>query len=219
MSTPLQHTVKIGILGGGQLGRLLIQAGMNWNILFATLDPDKDAPCANISAFTHGELTDFNTVVNFGDSCDLITIEIENVNIAALRELVRRGKKVYPEPDMIELIQDKRRQKQYYQQQKIPTAEFVLTENREDVLQHKNLLPAVHKLATCGYDGRGVQIIKSADELHKAFDAPGVLERLVNFEKEIAVIVARNSNGEIVSFPPVEMVFHPEANLVEYLFS
>jgi 5-(carboxyamino)imidazole ribonucleotide synthase len=215
----LKQDFKLGVLGGGQLGRMLIQSGIDFNITFSILDPDPQAPCASIAEFRVGKLTDFDTVMKFGAGCDLITIEIENVNTAALKELVKQGKKVFPQPEVIELIQDKRLQKKFYQQHGIPTAEFVLTENASDVKGHVSFLPAVNKLGREGYDGRGVQIIRTADDLSKAFDAPGLLEKLIDFEKEISVIVARNEKGEIRSFPVVEMVFHPVHNLVEYLFA
>lgn len=210
---------KVGILGGGQLGRMLVQAGIDLNINFSILDPDPQAPCSQLAPFTVGKLTDYDTVMKFGADCDLITIEIENVNTAALRDLRAAGKKVFPQPEWIELIQDKRTQKKFYQERGIPTAPFVLTENREDVRKQKQMLPAVNKLGREGYDGRGVQILRTESDLSKAFDAPGLLEQLVTFEKEISIIVARNENGETACFPAVEMVFHPTANLVEYLFA
>ncbi len=210
---------KIGILGGGQLGRMLVQKGIDWNLQFSVLDPDPDAPCRGIANFTQGLLTDFKTVLNFGMALDVITIEIENVNTDALKELEGRGKKVFPQPRVIELIQDKRKQKEFYRNHGIPTADFILTQDRNAVARHEEFLPAVHKLGREGYDGRGVQVIRTVADLSKAFDAPGVLERLIDFEKEISVIVARNEGGEIFSYPAAEMVFHPEANLVEYLFA
>jgi len=210
---------KLGILGGGQLGRMLIQSGINLNIDFAVLDPDPQAPCSQLAAFTSGKLTDYDTVLNFGKGCDLITIEIENINTPALKELVRLGKQVFPQPEVIELIQDKRTQKEFYRSGGIPTADFVRVENRSAVRQLKSYLPAVHKLGKEGYDGRGVQVLRSEDDLDKAFDAPGLLEKLIDFEKEIAILVARNARGEICSYPAVEMVFHPVQNLVEYLFA
>jgi 5-(carboxyamino)imidazole ribonucleotide synthase len=209
----------IGILGGGQLGRMLIQSGIDFNIHFSVLDPDASAPCQPISNFTNGKLTDFQTVIDFGKNYDLITIEIENVNVSALKELVKQGKKVFPQPEIIELIQDKRTQKEFYKKNNIPTADFILTENKKETLTHGSFLPAVNKLGKEGYDGRGVQIIRTENDLDKAFDAPGLLEKLIDFEKEIAITVARNEKGEVVSYPAVEMVFHPTANLVEYLFS
>jgi len=210
---------KIGILGGGQLGRMLIQSGIDFNIQFSVLDPDAAAPCSAISSFTQGKLTDYQTVVDFGKNCDLISIEIENVNVDALKELVRQGKKVFPQPEVIQLIQDKRTQKEFYKQHQIPTAEFILTDNKQQVIANRSFLPAVNKLGKEGYDGRGVQLLRTEADLEKAFDAPGLLEKLIDFEKEIAVIVARNEAGEIMSYPAVEMIFHPTANLVEYLFS
>ena len=214
-----QNNFKLGVLGGGQLGRMLIQSGIDLNISFSVLDPDVNAPCNQLAPFTTGKLTDYDTVIQFGSSCDLITIEIENVNTAALRELEKRGKKVFPQPSIIELIQDKRIQKQFYVDNEIPTAEFVLTENKSDVLKHKAFLPAVNKLGKEGYDGRGVQMIRSEQDLEKAFDSPGLLEKLIDFDKEIAIIVAKNEKGDIISYPAVEMAFHPEKNLVEYLFA
>lgn len=211
--------ITIGILGGGQLGRMLIQAGINLDLNFHVLDPDPQAPCASIARFTAGKLTDYETVMAFGKNCDVITIEIENVNTKALADLEKAGKKVFPQPHIIELIQDKRFQKKFFHDNGIPTAPFILVNNKADVIQQTDFLPAVNKLGKEGYDGRGVQIIKTKTDLDKAFDAPGLLEKLIPFEKEIAVIVSRNADGEVAIYPPVEMVFHPEANLVEYLFS
>jgi 5-(carboxyamino)imidazole ribonucleotide synthase len=219
LSGIFHQNFKLGILGGGQLGRMLIQAGIDLNINFAVLDPDAHAPCSTLAEFHIGKLTDFDTVIQFGSSCDIITIEIENVNTAALKELARLGKKVFPQPELIELIQDKRVQKQFYRDHRIPTADFILTENAQEVKDNKHFLPAVHKLGREGYDGKGVQIIRTEEEVSRAFDAPGLLEKLIDFQKEIAVIVARNEEGEIISYPAVEMVFHPEQNLVEYLFA
>jgi 5-(carboxyamino)imidazole ribonucleotide synthase len=198
---------------------MLIQSGIDFNIPFAVLDPDAHAPCSTLTEFYQGKLTDFDTVMKFGSLCDIITIEIESVNTTALKELVKKGKKIYPQPEVIELIQDKRTQKIFYRDCNIPTANFILVENADDVRRNKDFLPAVNKLGREGYDGRGVQLLRSTADLDKAFDAPGLLEELIDFEKEISVIVARNEHGEVKSFPAVEMVFHPEQNLVEYLFA
>ncbi len=219
MSNVFEHNLKIGVLGGGQLGRMLIQSAVDFNITLSVLDPDPHAPCAGISDFHCGSITDYDTVIAFGAACDLITIEIENVNTDALKSLARSGKKVYPQPDIIALIQDKRTQKQFFRDRGIPTADFILTDDREHVMSNAEFLPAVHKLGRAGYDGRGVQVLRGRDDLHKSFDAPGVLEKLVDFTREISVIVARNPAGETVSYPPVEMAFHAEQNLVEFLFS
>ena len=216
----LAGTKILGVLGGGQLGRMLIQSAIDFNLSVHVLDPNPEAPChALATRFTVGSLTDFDTVYAFGQHCDLLTIEIENVNTEALQRLQAEGKQVYPEPDIIALIQDKRDQKQFYQKNNIPTADFVLTEARKDLQKHLNMLPAVHKLGKEGYDGRGVQKIMTEQDIPLGFDQPGVLEKLVDFEKEISVIVARNQQGEINTFPVVELVFHPEKNLVEYLFA
>lgn len=219
MTKTFDQDFKLGILGGGQLGRMLIQSGIDFNFNFLVLDPDENAPCKNLAEFHHGKLTDFDTVMKFGERCDIITIEIENVNTDALKELVKKGKKVFPQPEVIELIQDKRVQKAFYESGNIPTAKFILTENKADTLRHSSFLPAVNKLGKEGYDGRGVQVLRTAEDLEKAFDKPGLLEELVPFEKEISVIVARNERGETETYPAVEMVFHPEHNLVEYLFA
>jgi 5-(carboxyamino)imidazole ribonucleotide synthase len=219
LTSSAHQNSKLGVLGGGQLGRMLIQAGIDFNIPFAVLDPDPGAPCASLCEFHTGKLTDYETVMRFGSLCDIITIEIENVNTDALKALEAQGKKVFPQPQVIELIQDKRRQKSFYRDNGIPTAEFFLTENAIDVKRHSSFLPFVNKLGREGYDGRGVQIIRSESEIEKAYDAPGLVEKLIDFEKEIAVIVARNGRGETSTFPVVEMAFHPVENLVEYLFA
>ena len=211
---------KLGILGGGQLGRMLIQSAIDFNMEVHILDPSKDAPCAALAHhFECGDLKDFDSVYNFGKNCDIVTIEIEKVNTAALKKLRDEGKKVFPQPELIELIQDKRLQKEFYVQHGFPTAEFILVENKQDVQNNSSFLPAANKLGKDGYDGRGVQLLRSEADIAKAFDAPGLLEKLVDIDKEIAVIVARNANGETKAFQAVEMVFHPEANLVELLFS
>ncbi len=212
--------LKIGVLGGGQLGRMLIQSAINYNLDISILDLDEHAPCASlVENFTVGSLTDEEVVYKWGKQFDLITIEIENVSVKALKRLEEEGISVFPQPEVIELIQDKRKQKNFYKTNNIPTAEFVLTENREGVALHKKMLPAVNKLGTEGYDGRGVQIIRSEEDLLKAFDKPGILESLVDFDKELSVIVARNKQGEIACFPVVELSYHSEQNIVEFLFA
>ena len=217
-------TPTIGILGGGQLGLMLLQAAIDWNLRVHILDPDPEAPCRTLCAqFTPGSLTDYDTVYQFGQGVDVLTIEIERVNVDALEALEREGKRVFPQPSVIRIIQDKRLQKQFYRVHDLPTADFILTENRADValveIHEPDFFPAFHKLGRDGYDGRGVQRIVSVADVGKAFDAPGVLERAVDFEKELAVIVARSERGDVRTFPTVEMVFHPELNLVDYLFA
>ena len=210
----------LGVLGGGQLGRMLIQSAINYNQDIHILDPDPNAPCKDIAQqFTVGSLKDFDAVYAFGKDCDLITVEIEAVNTDALQKLADEGKKVYPQPHLLALIQDKRKQKQFYLEHDIPTAEFILTENKAEVFANTSFLPAVNKLGKEGYDGRGVQVLRTATDLDLAFDAPGLLEKLIDFDKEIAVTVARNERGEVVAYPAVECAFHPTANLVEFLFA
>jgi 5-(carboxyamino)imidazole ribonucleotide synthase len=210
----------LGVLGGGQLGRMLIQSAINYNQDIHILDPDPNAPCRDIcQRFTIGSLKNFDTVYAFGQACDVITVEIESVNTEALEKLQSEGKKIFPQPHVLSLIQDKRKQKQFYQMHGIPTADFILVENKAEVIHNSDFLPAVNKLGKEGYDGRGVQLLRTQDDLDMAFDAPGILEKLIDFDKEIAVTVARNERGELIAYPAVECAFHPTANLVEYLFA
>ena len=220
MNKPFYQDLKLGILGGGQLGRMLIQSCVDFNINTSILDADPSSPCKEFaSEFILGDPTNYDDVINFGKNLDLITIEVENVNTEALSKLQKMGQKVFPQPEVIKLIQDKRSQKQFYKKHGIPTAEFVLLENKEDLNKHINFLPAVQKLGMAGYDGRGVFKIETKEAIEKGFDAPSLLEKLIDFEKEISVITARNESGDIVVYPVVELVFHPEYNLVEYLFA
>ena len=181
------NSLKIGVLGGGQLGRMMIQSAINYNLGISILDPDPNAPCANlVEHFEVGKLTDTALVYEWGKQFDLITIEIENVSVEALKKLRDEGVAVYPQPEIIELIQDKRKQKTFYKANRIPTSEFILTENKDDVIANSDMLPAVNKLGKEGYDGRGVQIIRTESDLVKAFEKPSLLEKLVDFEKEQA---------------------------------
>ena len=212
--------LKIGILGGGQLGRMLIQEAANYNLFIKVLDPDKNASCSGIAnEFKKGKLTDFDTVYKFGADCDIITIEIEHVNVDALKKLEQEGKKVFPQPHLIETIQDKGLQKMFFQRNNIPTPDFFLTEVLADIDKYGHYFPFFQKLRKGGYDGKGVVKLDNPLDLSKAFNQPSVLEMLVDFDKEISVIVARNQSGEIKCFPVVECVFSEEANLVEFLFS
>ncbi|MBC6401029.1 MAG: 5-(carboxyamino)imidazole ribonucleotide synthase [Ekhidna sp.] len=214
------NDLKIGVLGGGQLGRMMIQSAINYNLDISILDPDPNAPCAHlVEHFQVGSLTDEEQVYHWGQAFDLITIEIENVSVAALKRLESEGKKVYPQPGVIELIQDKRKQKTFYKAGSIPTADFVLTDTKDEVKACASMLPAVNKLGKEGYDGRGVQILKKEEDLEKAFEKPSLLESFVDFEKELSVIVARNKRGEISCFPVVELSYHPVQNLVEFLLA
>ena len=210
----------LGVLGGGQLGRMLIQEAINLNIHVAVLDPAADAPCADVAnTFVQGSFNDYNTVLEFGKKADVITIEIEHVNLDALEELERLGKRVYPTTRALRTIKDKGLQKLFYQENEIPTAPFFLVKNKEEAQELLNEGPFMQKMREGGYDGKGVTPLRNENDLPQAFDAPSVLEKFVDFEKEIAVIVARNEKGETSTFPLVEMEFNPEANLVEFIFS
>lgn len=214
------ETFKVGILGGGQLGRMVIQEAINYNVHIHCLDPDPKAPCEPIAhSFTTGKLTDFDTVMAFGEDKDVLTVEIEHVNVQALTALEQRGKKVFPQPRVLSTIQDKGTQKTFYADNNIPTAPFQLVNNKAELLQQELTFPFVLKLRTGGYDGKGVQIIRSAADLENCFDAPCVIEQMIPFTKELSVIVARNEKGETAVYPTVECEFSPTANLVEFLFS
>lgn len=212
--------IKIGILGGGQLGRMMIQSAINYNLYVCCLDPDANAPCKTVAnEFTKGSLTDYDTVYKFGKDKDIITIEIENVNVEALKALQKEGKKVFPQPEVIEIIKDKGLQKMFYQRNDIPSPDFFLVENKTQIEKYRDFFPFFQKLRTGGYDGKGVVKLGHPNKIEHAFEEPSVLERLVDFDKEISVIVARNESGETKCFPAVECEFNPEANLVEFLFS
>lgn len=212
--------IKIGVLGGGQLGRMLIQSAINYNLYVCCLDPDSKAPCKSIAnEFVVGSITDYDTVYKFGKDKDIITIEIENVNVEALYALQKEGKKIFPQPEVIEIIKDKGLQKMFYQRNNIPSPDFFLVENKTQIEKYKDFFPFFQKLRTGGYDGKGVVKLGHPNKIDHAFEQPSVLERLVDFDKEISVIVARNESGEVKCFPAVECEFNPEANLVEFLFS
>jgi len=211
---------RLGILGGGQLGRMLINACTPYDVHTVVLDPAADAPCQFVAAeFQQGSITDFDSVYAFGKQVDLLTIEIENVNVAALFQLEQEGLPVYPQPRVIEIIQDKRIQKQFYRDHGIPTPDFVLVNGLDDIRANADFLPAFNKLGKGGYDGGGVRRLNSLADLPNAFDAPGLLEQYIDFDREISVIAARNVKGEVAVFPAVECIFHPEHNLVDYLLS
>jgi len=211
---------RLGVLGGGQLGRMLIQEAINYNVYVYCLDPDPAAPCSHYAhGFTAGSLQDYDTVYQFGKDKDVITVEIEHVNIEALEQLEKEGKKVFPQPRVLRLIQDKGLQKQFYRDQRLPTAPFYLTENKEDVKKYISEFPFMMKMRKGGYDGKGVTPLRTETDIETAFEVPSVLEKMVDFQKELAVIVARNEKGEIKSFPTVECEFNPKANLVEFLFA
>ncbi len=212
--------IKVGVLGGGQLGRMMYQDAISIDLDIHFLDGDPNAPCASISPnFVIGSITDFDTVYTFGKDKDIVTIEIENVNTDALEKLEKEGIKIHPSPASIRLIQDKGLQKQFYQEHQIPTADFILLNNLSDLENHLDFLPAFQKLRKGGYDGKGVCPINDSADIPNGFDAPSVLEKTVDYEKEISVICARNESREIIAYPPVELVADPQYNLLDYLLA
>ncbi|SQA77803.1 N5-carboxyaminoimidazole ribonucleotide synthase [Capnocytophaga ochracea] len=212
----------LGILGGGQLGKMLLTETRKFDITTKVLDPSPDAPCRiACNTFVQGNLTDFNTVYNFGKDVGVLTIEIENVNVEALEKLQTEGVKVYPSPQTIKNIQNKATQKQFYATHGIPTAPFQVFQNTESLKKAINeqqlSLPFVWKSARFGYDGNGVKIVRQLTDLNLLPNDQCIAESLVPFKKELAVIVARNAKGQVRTYPVVEMEFHPEANQVEYV--
>lgn len=220
LSLPKDIQMKLGILGGGQLGRMLLQAAANYDATTYVLENDAHCPAAHLCHhFTLGNIQDFDAVYNFGKGLDAITIEIEAVNVDALEKLEAEGVKVYPRPSAIRTIKNKILQKQFYKENEIPTASFFITENKSDLLNHISFLPAVHKMAEGGYDGKGVQIITSEKEIELGFNVPSVLEQKIKIAKEIALIVGMNAKGETIIYPPAEMIFDPVYNLLDYQLS
>ncbi len=212
--------LKAGILGGGQLGRMLLQAAANYPVETFLMESDSEAPAAHLCHhFTLGDIRNFDDVYNFGKGLDAITIEIESVNEDALEKLESEGVKVYPSPAALRIIKNKIRQKEFYSANQIPTSAYVITNNLNELNQQSSFLPAVHKIAEGGYDGRGVQVISKQEDLNKGFNAPSVLEKMVSIKKEIAQIVAINEKGEMALYPPVDMVFDPHLNLLDYQLS
>ncbi|HMG81470.1 MAG TPA: 5-(carboxyamino)imidazole ribonucleotide synthase [Ferruginibacter sp.] len=211
---------KVGILGGGQLGRMLLQAAANYPVETFVMENDSECPAAHLcDHFIKGSITNFDDVYNFGKGLDAITIEIESVNEEALEKLASEGVKVYPKPSALKTIKDKTLQKQFYKDNNIASSDFIITKNLAELEQHVDFLPAVHKIGKGGYDGRGVQVIKTKEDIKKGFDAPSVLEKMVVIKKELAVIVAINDKGETAVYNCVDMVVDPELNLLDYQIS
>ncbi|UOE37337.1 5-(carboxyamino)imidazole ribonucleotide synthase [Chryseobacterium oryzae] len=206
--------MKIGILGGGQLGRMLIQEALKYDDEFYTLDPASDAPCHHISYFTQGNFNDYETVLEFGKDKDVVTIEIEHVNADALAELENQGIKVVPNSRIIKTIQQKILQKKFYEENNIPSPEFEIMDGSSDEI--KMPLPFVQKMNTGGYDGKGVQVIRNNEDMKNLWVQDSVIEKLVDIDKELSVIVAKNENGETKTFPVTEMVADPKLNLLDF---
>lgn len=214
----MAQPLRIGILGGGQLGRMLLQSAANYQVVTYVLESGSHPPAASLCHyFVEGDIKDYDAVYRFGKLVDVLTIEIEHVNLEALFKLEEEGLKIFPRPAALKIIKDKGLQKQFYKDHHIATSDFHLMEQKYELNNFFDFLPAVQKLRSGGYDGKGVEILRSDEDFHKAFDAPSVLEKLVNIDKEISVIVAVNENGETAVYPPVEMVFDPKYNLVDYL--
>lgn len=211
---------KTGILGGGQLGRMLLQAAANYPVETFVLENNDDCPAAHLCHhFTKGDITNFEDVYSFGKDLDAITIEIESVNIDALKKLESEGVKVYPRPSALEIIKNKITQKNFYRDNQIPSSPFVITNRKNDLQEHLDFLPAAHKIAMGGYDGRGVEILKKESDLEKGFDEAAVLEKLVTIKKEISIIVAVGEDEKNAIYPPVEMIFNHDLNQLEYQLS
>ena len=213
---------KLGILGGGQLGKMMLYNTRKFDINTSVLDPNNEAPSRlACNHFVQGDLMDFETVFNFGKKVDTLTIEIENVNVEALKALEKEGVKVYPDSNTLATIQNKAEQKRFYTKHQLPTAAFKAYNNKSTlekaVSENVQCLPFVWKSVRFGYDGNGVKIIRKHFDLDQLPDGECIAEDLIPFKNELAVIVARNPKGEIKSYPVVEMEFHPEANQVEYV--
>ena len=213
---------KLGILGGGQLGKMLLYDAKRYDLHTKVMDSNKDAPCNKIADdFIIGDITDYDDVINFGNSVDLITVEIENVNTDALEFLEKLGKKVYPSAKNLRIIQNKSDQKNFYSKNNLPTSRFKNYSNIEELkrnFRHDNFeFPFVWKSSRFGYDGKGVKIIKNIEDLDFSYDRQCLIEEKVSIKKELSVIVSRNTDGEIKCFPVVEMEFNEKSNLVEYV--
>ena len=215
---------RLGIIGGGQLGKMLLSECNKMSITTSVLDPSDKSPCKNLSdKFICGDFNDFDTVFNFGKNCDIITFEIEHINVDALEALEKEGKKVYPKSKTLKIIQDKNLQKSFFQKNNIPTSNFKffpsLDKLKLSIDKNEITFPCIWKKTKFGYDGFGVKVLKSYDDVSKLPDSEMIIEELVPFEKELSVIVARNSDGEVKCFETVEMEFNKKSNQVEFVIS
>ena len=222
MTNYFSSNFTLGILGGGQLGKMLLYETRKFDIRTLVLDPSAEAPCKiACDEFHQGDLMDFDTVVNFGRKADVLTFEIEGVNVEALEKLEAEGKKVYPSSQTLKRIQDKGIQKSFFEANDIPTAGFRKYASKkaflEGIQKEEFSLPFVWKSTTGGYDGKGVAVVKDLKTAENLPEVPCIAEELIPFKNELAVIVARNPSGEVKTYPVVEMEFHPEANQVEYV--
>lgn len=218
----MSNRKKLGILGGGQLGKMLSMAAGPWHYPIHMLDESVNFPAGPYSmGFTEGSFKDYDAVLVFGRQMDVVSIEIEHVNTEALEQLEKEGITVHPAPGALKIIKDKGLQKQFYTKHKIPTSSYQLFDSKMELLEEiksgKLAFPFVQKSRTAGYDGKGVALIKDAESLNKLLPGPSLVEELVDIEKELSVVAARNERGELATFPLVEMEFNEEANLVEFL--
>jgi len=202
------------------LGRMMLQAAANYPVETHVMENDPGCPAAHLCHhFTKGDITSYDDVYRFGKGLDALTIEIESVNDEALMQLEKEGLRIYPRPAALRTIKNKILQNQFYLDHEIPSPEFIVTQNRSDLEKHKDFLPAVHKIGMGGYDGKGVEILRTDADIPKAFDAPGVLEKMIHIRKEIAIIIAANDQGETAMYPAVDMVFDNKLNLLDYQIS
>jgi 5-(carboxyamino)imidazole ribonucleotide synthase len=220
MKNTFPLATKIGILGGGQLGRMFIENALRYDVEIHILDPSSNAPCAHLTAyFVQGDFKDYETVYKFGQTVDVISIEIEHVNTQALFDLEKEGKLVIPSALAIQTIKDKGLQKQFYEDYEIPSSRFRFVENKAALKEHIAFLPAFQKARKDGYDGKGVTFLKTAADFEQGFDVPSILEKAVDINKELSVLVARDQEGNTEVYPVVELVFDPVYNLVDYLIA
>ncbi len=222
MERLVTSNLKLGIIAGGQLAKMLIQEASKWDIITYVLDNDAHCPARSIAShYIQGSHLDYEDVYQFGKEVDLLTYELEAINIEALKQLKKEGYTIVPDPDTLEMIQDKGKQKEFYRHHQIPTSPFKLYQNAIEIQQDIKLgnlpLPFVQKLRTGGYDGRGVAVMETEAELGKMLEGESLIEDKISIDKEVAVIVARNRKGEIKCFPVVEMIFDSKANLVDKL--
>ncbi len=213
---------KLGILGGGQLGKMLLQTTRTWDIYTKVLDPDIEAPARlSCNEFQVGSLMDYDTVFNFGKDCDVVTIEIEHVNVHALQALKKQGVTVHPDPNALEIINDKGLQKMFFKANDLPTSDFMFFENKDDVIKSLNQgvisLPFVQKSRKDGYDGRGVQIVNIAADTERLLNGSCLVENKVDLKMEIAIIASRNIQGEVACYDAVAMDFVEGANMLDLL--
>ena len=217
-----QSNLKLGIIGGGQLGKMLLQTSSKYSLHSKILDPNDNSPCKNLcDEFFLGDLMDYNAIYDFGKKCDLVTYEIEHVNVDALEKLESEGITVYPKPSVLRTIQDKSQQKKFFIDNNIPTAKYLYFKSKSEFLKFSKdnnvEFPCVWKKTKFGYDGYGVKKLNSFSEINKLIDCEFIIEEHIPFKKELATTVVRNNSGEIEIFPLVEMMFNPKSNQVEYV--